>query len=210
MSDKYEWRKREKSLYLPKNKPEVIEVPEFKFLTLHGEGNPANETFTEAIGVLYSLAYAIKMQLKKMEVKPEGYFDFTVYPLEGVWDINDKAKKSFSGVINKDDLVYQLMIRQPGFVDEAFFSEMLNFVKKKKPSPLLDSVKFEVISEGRCIQMLHLGRFEDEAVSFNEMEAFSESEGLTRFSKVHREIYLSDARKTAPEKLKTVLRFQVR
>jgi hypothetical protein len=210
MADKYEWRKREKALYIPKNKPESVDIPEFKFLTLRGEGSPANEMFTECIGTLYSLAYAIKMLPKKMDVKPSGYFDFTVYPLEGIWDINDKAKEHFSGTIKKEDLVYQLMIRQPDFVDASLYGEMLDFVKKKKSNPLLSQVAFETILEGPCIQMLHLGKFEDESISFDQMEAFSEKEGLTRLSKVHREIYLSDARKVAPEKLKTVLRFQVR
>ncbi|PCI98427.1 MAG: hypothetical protein COB14_07885 [Alphaproteobacteria bacterium] len=210
MPDKYEWRKREKKLYIPKDRPEIVEVPEFKFLTINGEGSPAGKLFTECIGTLYPLAYAIKMLPKKMDVKPTGYFDFTVYPLEGVWDINNNAKKNFSGTINIEDLVYQLMIRQPDFVDKNFYCEMLDYVKKKKPNPLLDKVEFKSISEGKCIQMLHLGKFEDEPASFEKMELFANSEGLTRFSKVHREIYLPDTRRVAPEKLKTVLRFQVR
>ena len=176
---------------------------------MRGEGSPAEPVFTEVIGALYSLAYTLKMQLKKSDKPPSGYFDFTVYPLEGVWDINDKAKETFSGTIDKKDLVYQLMIRQPDFVDESVYREILDLVKTKKPSSLLDKVEFKSISEGGCVQMLHLGRFEDETISFSEMEGYTESEGLTRLSKVHREIYLTDARKTAPEKMKTVLRFQV-
>lgn len=209
MVDKHEWRKKEKPLYFPKNKPEFIDVPDLKFLTLSGEGSPADPVFTEVIGALYSVAYTIKMQLNKNEVQPSGYYDFTVYPLEGVWDINDKAKETFSGTIDKDDLVYQLMIRQPDFVDDSLYHEMLDMVKVKKPTALLDRMEFKSISEGKCIQMLHVGRFEDEAISFNEMEVYAEKESLTRLSKIHREIYLTDARKTAPEKLKTVLRFQV-
>ena len=209
MTEKYEWRKKEKSLYLPKPSPEMINVPSFKFITLRGEGSPANEFFTECVGALYSLAYAIKMTLKKMEDSPKGYFDFTVYPLEGVWDINDKAKDQFSGIINKEDLIYQLMIRQPDFVDDNLFNKMLDQVKQKKPSPLLDRINFETVVERKCIQMLHLGRFEDEPASFAKMEIFAKVEGVTRLSKTHREIYLSDTRKMSPEKLKTVLRFQV-
>jgi len=209
MSDKHEWRKKEKSLYLPKNRPEFITVPAFKFLTLKGEGSPADSAFTETIGTLYSLAYGIKMLPKKMDMKPDGYFDFTVYPLEGVWDINDEAKKTFTGTVNKEDFVYELMIRQPDFVDEAFYLEILETVKKKKPNPLLEQVEFKTVTEGRCIQMLHQGPFEDEPRSFEIMEQFAEAEGYTRQSKVHREIYLSDARRVAPEKLKTVLRFKV-
>ena len=101
---KHEWKKNEKQFYLPKNKPELISVPEFKFFTIEGNGNPNDEFFAEYIGVLYSLSYGIKMSPKK-GIEPKGYFDYTVYPLEGVWDLNEKAKKSFDGTINKNDLV---------------------------------------------------------------------------------------------------------
>jgi len=208
MQDKHEWRKKEKALYLPKNKPEVINIPEFKFITIEGEGSPADSVFSDYIGALYSLAYTIKMMPKKMDTQPKGYFDFTVYPLEGVWDINDKAKANFKGRINKEDLVYKLMIRQPDFVSENYYSEMLEVAKEKKKNPLLEQINFERLSEGRCVQMLHLGPFEDLTASFEIMEDFAKSEGVVRLSKMHREIYLSDPRKVAPEKLKTVLRFQ--
>lgn len=210
MQVKHEWRKKEKALYLPKNKPEVIDLPEFKFVTIEGAGSPEEGIFTENIGALYSLAYTLKMVAKKMDTPPKGHFDFTVYPLEGVWDINEEAKVNFNGVINKDDFVYTLMIRQPDFVDEHFFNEMLDVAKEKKKNPLLDQLRFERLSEGLCVQMLHLGPFEDEPASFEKMEAFAKAQGLVRVSKVHREIYLSDTRKVAPEKLKTVLRFQAR
>ncbi|WP_413665253.1 GyrI-like domain-containing protein [Microbulbifer sp. CNSA002] len=209
MPVKHEWRKKEKSLYLPKTQPEVIDIPKLNYITIHGEGSPAGEAFTNCIGTLYSLAYAIKMLPKKTDEKPTGYFDFTVYPLEGVWDINEKAKESYSGEIKKEDLIYKLMIRQPDFVELPFFKEILNYVKNKKPNPLLNQVNFETILEGKCVQMLHLGRFEDEPISFEKMEAFAKDQGLNRLSKVHKEIYLSDTRKVAPEKLKTVLRFRV-
>ncbi len=90
---KYEWRKREKSIYLPKAKPEFINIPEYQFLTLKGKGNPNSTFFSECIGVLYSIAYAIKMNPKK-GIPLEGYYDFTVYPLEGIWDVNDEAKQT--------------------------------------------------------------------------------------------------------------------
>lgn len=208
MLAKHEWRKKEKSLYLPKNKPEIVDIPKLQFLTISGEGSPADPQFTECISALYSLAYGIKMLPKKMDVKPKGYFDFTVYPLEGVWDINDKAKKHFTGTINKHDLVYTLMIRQPDFINQSFFNDILETVMLKKNNSILERVKFTSIIEGPCIQMLHLGKFENEKLSFDEMEAFAASQGLERVSKVHREIYLSDTRKVAPDKLKTVLRFQ--
>ena len=205
---KHEWRKKEKVVYLPKNKPELIEIPEFKFFTIEGEGNPNNNSFPEYIGVLYSLSYAIKMSPKK-GIEPKGYYDYTVYPLEGIWDLNEEAKKSYNGTLNKDDLIFKLMIRQPGFVTEEFAQKILEITKVKKPHELLDKVKFETISDGLCIQMMHLGSYDNEPESFKQMEEFSANEGFQRISKVHREVYLSDARKVAPEKLKTVLRFQV-
>lgn len=203
---KHEWRKHEKKMYVPKSKPEIIDVPKCKFLTIEGEGNPNSEHFTECITALYSMSYGIKMQLKKGEA-PEGYCDYTVYPLEGVWDISNEAKEVFTGTINKDDLVYKIMIRQPYFVSEELVEKVRLITKSKKPQALLDKVVFEEITEGKCIQMLHLGSYDDEPASFEVMEAFAETSGVKRLSKIHREIYLSDARKVAPEKLKTVLRF---
>lgn len=207
---KHEWRKKEKEFYLPKNKPEIVQVPEFKFVSISGEGNPNSESFAECIGALYSVAYAIKMNLKKLAHPPQDYHDYTVYPLEGVWDLNKQAREKYDGTFSKDDLVFNLMIRQPDFVSKSFFNEMLEFTKKKKPSAYLDKVKFEKIKDGTCVQMLHIGSYDDEPASFEMMEAFAKSEGVTRKSKVHREIYLSDFRKVPAEKLKTVLRFWVK
>ncbi|MEP2777198.1 MAG: GyrI-like domain-containing protein [Luteolibacter sp.] len=207
---KHEWRKQEKALYLPKVKPEVIDVPTFRFITLSGEGNPNCPAFAECISALYSIAYGIKMTAKKQGSEPEGYFDFTVYPLEGVWDIKVAARVNFSGAINKDDLVFKLMLRQPDFVEESFFQQIMESVKKRKPHPLHERIKFEEITEGRCIQMLHIGSFDDEPASFRAMEEFATSLGEERRSKLHREIYLSDFRKTPTERLKTVLRFQLK
>jgi hypothetical protein len=206
---KHEWKKHEKEFYLPKNKPEVIDIPKFGFFTVRGKGNPNDDHFPEYIGVLYALSYAVKMSPKK-GMAPDNYFDYTVYPLEGVWDIDEEAKENFDGTLDKDTLIFNLMMRQPGFVSEKFAGEVIELTKIKKPHPLLDRVTFETIQEGTCIQMLHLGSYDDEPESFRIMEAFAADRGLERISKKHREIYLSDARKTAPDKLKTVLRFQVK
>jgi hypothetical protein len=202
---KHKWKKNEKHFYLPKNKPELISIPKFRFFTIEGSGNPNNDFFAEYIGVLYSLSYGIKMSPKK-GIEPKGYFDYTVYPLEGVWDLNEEAKKSFNGTINKNDLVFKLMIRQPDFVESDFALQVLEYTKKKKPHDLLEKVRFEEIIEGDCIQMLHIGSYDDEPASFRIMESFAEQEKYRRKTKTHREIYLSDARKVSPEKLKTVLR----
>ena len=206
---KHEWRKKEKNIYQPKTKPELINIPEHQFIILSGAGNPNSDFFSECIGVLYSLAYAIKMNLKKREPTPANYEDWAVYPLEGIWDLNEEAKLNFDGKINKDDFVFDLMIRQPAFVSSDFFGEMLELTKNKKPHTLLDSVKFEKLTDGPCIQMMHIGSYDDEPASFAQMEDFALSQNVTRKSKVHREIYLSDFRKVPAEKLKTILRFQV-
>jgi hypothetical protein len=167
---KHKWKKNEKHFYLPKNKPELISIPKFRFFTIEGSGNPNNDFFAEYIGVLYSLSYGIKMSPKK-GIEPKGYFDYTVYPLEGVWDLNEEAKKSFNGTINKNDLVFKLMIRQPDFVESDFTLQILEYTKKKKPHDLLEKVRFEEIIEGDCIQMLHIGSYDDEPASFRIMES---------------------------------------
>ena len=209
MAVKHEWRKKEKYIYLPPNKPVLVDIPEFKYISINGTGNPNTDHFSACISALYSLSYAIKMQLKKRDVKPEEYQDYTVYPLEGIWSISEEAQKNFTGVINKNDFVYHLMIRQPDFVKENFFHEILDFTKRKKPHPLLRMAKFKKIKDGKCIQMTHLGSFDNEPESFQQMETFATKQRLKRISKIHREIYLSDFRKVPVEKLKTVLRFKV-
>lgn len=210
MSIKHEWRKQEKAVYIPKKKPEVVDIPEYQYLVISGEGNPNSEMFSECIGALYGVSYAIKMNLKKMDVTPKRYIDWIVYPLEGVWDLKEETKQNFTGQINKDDLVFDLMIRQPDFVSNEFFKEMLEFANKKNPNELFNKLRLEKITEDKCIQMMHIGSYDNEPETFKIMEKFAESQNLVRKSKVHREIYLSDFRKVPVEKLKTVLRFQLK
>jgi len=205
---KHEWKKNEKQFYLPKNKPELIRIPKFKFFVIDGKGNPNDDFFAEYVGVLYSLSYGVKMSPKK-GIEPKGYFDYTVYPLEGVWDLSEEAKKSFNGTIDKNNLVFNLMIRQPDFVDSNFALQILELTKKNKPHDLLEQIRFEEIVEGDCIQMLHLGSYDSEPASFEIMESFADQENCKRLLKTHREIYLSDARRISPDKLKTILRFSV-
>jgi len=205
---KQDWKKAEKQLYLPKTQPEKIMVPAMNFFTISGEGNPNNPEFGEYIGVLYALSYGVKMS-PKQGFAPNNYQDYSIYPLEGVWDINDEAKKNPTEKLNKDTLIFHLMIRQPEFVSPEFAQTVVERVQKKKQHPLISQVRFETIEDGNCIQMLHIGSFDDEPTSFGLMEEFAQKTGLRRISKVHREIYLSDARKTIPEKMKTVLRFRV-
>jgi hypothetical protein len=203
---KYEWRKQEKNLYIPNQKPELITVPEQKFFMIKGKGNPNGEEFAEKIGVLYSLAYAIRM-MPKQGFTPEGYFEYTVYPLEGVWDLTDEGRKS--EILNKDELVYRIMIRQPDFTTDDVLERAFELVRKKKPHPYLDDVLFHTMEDGLSLQMLHVGSYDNEPQSFQVMHEYAENHQLERTSFVHREIYLSDFRKVASEKLKTVLRFKV-
>ena len=121
---KIEWRKHEKAYYLPKNAPEIILVPSFNFFSIKGTGNPNSTVFGDYIAALYSLSYAIKMSYK-WDTPPEMYTEYTVYPLEGVWDIADKSTY-VEGSLNKDNLAFDLMIRQPGFVTVEFVKQIVN------------------------------------------------------------------------------------
>ena len=201
---KHEWRKHEKNIYLPKNTPEVVDVPDFDYFMIKGKGNPNEDFFGEYIKVLYALSYGVRMSYKGDDAP------YTVYPLEGVWDISDEAKRKGIKVLDKSTLVFNLMIRQPEFVTYEYAQKIIDITKKNKPNELLDKAKFGTIKEGKCVQMLHKGSYDDEPASFALMEAYCEENGLIRASKTHREIYLSDARKTESEKLKTVLRFTVK
>lgn len=203
---KHEWRKKEKNYYIPKTKPEVVNIESFKFIMLKGSGNPNNEGFSKAIGTLYSLAYAIKMMPRK-GINPSGYFDYVVYPLEGIWDLDEEGRRKEN--FDKNNLVYTIMIRQPDFVTNELFQLALDIVKKKNPNNLLDEVKFGVIDEGMCVQMMHIGPFDDEYKTFEIMKQFCEDNNLYIKNKAHREIYISDFRKTSQDKLKTVLRYMV-
>lgn len=193
-----------KKLYQPKNEPVIDNIPQFKFVTIEGTGNPNHPDFALATEALYTLSYAIKMSYKKPN-PPQGYYPYKVFPLEGVWDLVDKSKPS----TDKDNYAYKLMIQQPDFVDQQVFDLFLNQILQKKDNPKLKLLKFEEIKEGMCCQMLHIGSFDDEKVSFDRMESFSLSLNYKRLSKLHKEIYLSDPRKVEQSKLKTILRFQV-
>ncbi|MCF7912082.1 MAG: GyrI-like domain-containing protein [Candidatus Cloacimonetes bacterium] len=205
---KVEWRKIEKTLYLPKTKPAIIDIPELKYFMIDGNGNPNDDFFGEYIAVLYSLAYGIRMSPKSGNA-PVGYYEYTVYPLEGIWDISESAKQNYSGKLDKNSLVFTLMIRQPDFVTAEFARYIIDKIKVKKPHDLLDKVRFSTLQEGKCVQMMHLGSYDSEPDSFKKMDEFCLDNNLKRVSGSHKEIYLTDARKVASDKLKTVLRYMV-
>ncbi len=139
---------------------------------------------------------------------PDGYFEYTVYPLEGIWDLTEEGKKS--DILNKDELLYTIMIRQPDFVTNEVVAKAFEIVNKKKPHPLLKEVYFDEIEDGLSVQIMHKGSYDDEPASFEKMLNFINENGYERKSMVHREIYLSDARKTEKDKLKTVLRYMIK
>lgn len=199
-------KKAKKQLYLPKTIPELITIPNQKFFMLKGKGNPNSDSFAEKIGVLYSLAYAIRMMPKQGYI-PDGYFEYTVYPLEGLWDLTEEGRNS--EILNKNELLYIVMIRQPDFVTPSVVEKAFEIVRKKKPHPLLDEVTFEMLEDGLSVQMLHLGSYDNEPQSFKLMNEFIANHNLEKRALVHREVYLSDARKVQPDKLKTVLRYMV-
>jgi len=116
---KQDWKKQDKRFYLPKPDPEIIRVPGFKFFSIRGEGNPNDEFFADYIQVLYSVSYAVKMS-PKAGLAPSDYYEYTVYPLEGIWDLNENAKAKSLDTFNKNDFVFNLMIRQPDFVQTDF------------------------------------------------------------------------------------------
>jgi hypothetical protein len=206
---KHDWKKTDRQFYLPAAKPEFIKIPPFRFFSVRGQGDPNDTPFQEHIGVLYSLSYAIRMS-PKSHIAPPAYYEYTVYPLEGIWDLTEEARKYGQVKLDKSQLVYNLMIRQPDFVDPVFAMEIIERTKKKKYHPLLEEVRFELIEEGDCVQMIHTGSYDSEPSSFEQMEAYCAYNGYQRESKMHREIYLSDFRKVSPDKLRTVLRFKVR
>lgn len=213
---KIEWKKSEKAIYLPKTEPEIRVIPAQLFFTIKGKGNPNLQDFSDRVGVLYSLAYAVRM-MPKNGFEPQGYFEYTVYPLEGIWDLSEEEKKQDpmrSGTINKDELCYKIMIRQPEFVTREVVEKAFEIVRKKKPSPLLDEVSFETMEDGMSVQMMHLGSYDEEPVSFQKMRSFMEEQGLEFRNKAHREIYVTAAKSPSTEedrkKQKTVLRYLVK
>lgn len=199
---KYEWRKLDKKLYQGPKTPVVIEHPVQSFIMLNSQGNPNKADFSERVSALYSLAYAIKMEYKKTAHHQE-FTDFTVYPLKGSW------QQTEAETLVKDDLVYTIMIAQPEFITNEIVETALEKVKVKKPNPFYNEIRFERISEGSSVAMLHVGPFDDEPQTFAKMDAFCQENGLKRCTAYHREIYLNNKNRTAPEKLKIILRYSV-
>ena len=200
---KYEWRKQEKQLYGAKPTPALVNVPTPQScIMINGAGNPNDADFSNRVSALYSVAYAVKMAYKK--TARGEYDDFAVYPLEGVW------QKIEDGRLIKEKLRYTLMIRQPAFIKKSDVDAPLERTKIKKPNPLLEEVHFDTVQGGTCVQLLHVGAYDDEPASFAKMDEFARSHSLTRAEDCHREIYLNNASRTEKSRLKTILRYRVK
>lgn len=206
-----DYKKLEKEYYIPKTKPEIIQIPKMKFLMVDGKGNPnTSKEYSEALEMLYGLSYAIKMT-KKSGNTPVGYFDYVVPPLEGLWwTENDKYKGE--GFLDKDKFLWTSMIRQPDFVTNEVFEKAKEALLKKKPQLNLSKVQLVDFEEGLCAQVMHLGPYDDEPATIAKLVNFVNEAGYVEDFEVrkHHEIYLGDPRKTKPENLKTVIRHPVK
>lgn len=204
---KFEWKKHEKELYFPANQPTLITVPKQHFFMISGKGNPNDADFAARVGVLYALSYAVRM-MPKQGITPEGYVEYTVYPLEGVWDISEQGRQS--STLDKNELLYTIMIRQPSFVTNEIANVAFSHVQRKKPHlAYLSEASFSALEDGLSVQMLHTGSYDEEPESFAKMDDYLSAHHLTRRALTHREIYLADARKAEQKSLQTVLRYQV-
>lgn len=203
---KHEWRKLEKDLYINNKNAKFITLEKMKYLTITGIGNPNDQEFSEKIGLLYQMSYTIKMT-NKNNLTNERY-DYTVYPLEGNWSLTDYGKQL--DYLDKNELVYKIMIRQPDFINENDYLKALALVKTKNDDIRVDDVKFEEIEEGLCVQMLHVGSYDNEKETFDKMKDFIKENNYQLKTLEHKEIYLSDFRKVSQDKLKTVLRYYIK
>ena len=206
----FDFKKEYKEFYMPKNKPQIVNVPKANYIAVRGKGNPneADGAYQQAMRVLYSVAYTLKMSYKT-DYKIEGFFEYVVPPLEGFW-----WQEGIDGVdyANKDAFQWISVIRLPDFITEKDFNWAVETATKKKKLDC-SSAEFLTIDEGLCVQIMHIGAYDNEPETVAVMDAFLKENGYVNdFSetRLHHEIYLSDPRRTAPEKLKTVIRHPIR
>ena len=210
--DKLDYKKAYKDLYQPSTKPSIIDVTEMVFIAVDGKGDPNTcSEYKEAMEILYGLSFSIKMS--KMNGKqPVGYFDYVVPPLEGLWYVNDEMFDGMN-ITDKDRFCWTSMIRQPEFVTSEVFEAAKAVLQKKKPQLDLSKARLVKFTEGLCVQIMHKGCYDDEPASIEKMRVFLSENGYAEDfseSRFHHEIYLSDPRRCAPEKLRTVIRHPIR
>lgn len=199
-----DYKKTFPEFYNPGRHPRIVDVPEMTFLMLDGEGDPNGPDFTVAVEALYAVSYAVRMSYRADPV-PAGYYQYKVFPLEGVWDLVDYSKPA----TDKDNLKYSLMIRQPDFLTVELFERFRANTLARKGKARLTDLRLAPVTEGLCCQLLHVGPFQTEPESIARMSEFCAELGYERTSLLHREIYLSDPRRTAPDRLRTILRFKI-
>ncbi|MCL2717795.1 MAG: GyrI-like domain-containing protein [Lachnospiraceae bacterium] len=211
MADKFDFKKEYKDLYLPKTKPCIIDIPQMIFIMIDGKGDPnTSSEYKNALEILYGLSYSIKMS-KMNGTQPQGYFEYVIPPLEGFWCVEDGYFDG-SNIIDKNKFTWMAVIRQPDFVTPAVFEMAKHALLKKKPGLDFSQARLTSFTEGLCAQIMHLGSYDDEPATIAIMEKFIVDSGYKNdisATRKHHEIYLSDPRKTAPEKLKTVIRHPI-
>ena len=206
----FDYKKEYKEFYLPKNKPAIVTLPPMNFIAVRGQGDPNQEDgeYKAAMQMLYGVAFTIKMS-KLGDHRIEGYFDYVVPPLEGFW-----WQEGVQGIdyARKDSFQWISVIRLPDFVTQADFDWAVDEATRKKKTDF-SKAYFMTYDEGLCVQCMHLGPYDDEPATVQQMHAYMEAQGYEldiTDMRMHHEIYLSDARKVTPEKLKTVIRHPIR
>lgn len=206
----FDFKKEYKEFYMPKNKPSIVKVPKMNYIAVRGKGDPNAEggEYKESIGLLYGIAFSIKMS-KMGDHRIDGYFDYVVPPLEGFW-----WQQGVTGIDynHKENFEWISVIRLPDFVTKEEFEWAKEEAAKKKKTDF-SKAEFFTYDEGLCVQCMHIGPYDDEPATVDAMHEFMEKEGYVldiTDKRYHHEIYLSDVRKVAPEKLKTVVRHPIR
>ncbi|MCR4786952.1 MAG: GyrI-like domain-containing protein [Lachnospiraceae bacterium] len=208
----FDFKKEYKEFYMPKAEPAIVTVPKMNYIAVRGQGDPNDEEgdYKAAIGLLYAVAFTIKMS-KKGDHRIDGYFDYVVPPLEGFWwqESNGRGGIDYA---HKEDFHWISVIRLPDFVTEDDFKWAVNEATKKKKQDF-SKAEFLTVEEGLCVQCMHIGSYDDEPSTVYMMHEFMEKQGYEldiTYKRLHHEIYLSDARKVASDKLKTVIRHPIR
>ena len=206
----FDFKKEYKEFYLPKNKPQIVNIPKANYIAIRGQGNPNEEggAYQRAISVLYAVAYTLKMSYKT-DYKIAGFFEYVVPPLEGFWWQDGICGVDYS---KKDEFNWIYIIRLPDFITRENFDWAVKTASEKKKIDCSEA-EFLTIEEGLCVQIMHMGSFDDEPASLEKMDKYLAENGYEKdFSKtrLHHEIYLSDPRKSTPDKQKTVIRHPVK
>ena len=206
----FDFKKEYKEFYLPKNKPQIVNVPKANYIAIRGQGNPNEEggAYQRAISVLYAVAYTLKMSYKS-DYKIDGFYEYVVPPLEGFWWQDGICGVDYS---KKDEFNWISIIRLPDFITRENFDWAVKTASEKKKIDC-SKAEFLTIEEGLCVQIMHIGSFDDEPASLEKMDKYLAENGYEKdFSdtRLHHEIYLSDPRKSTPDKQKTVIRHPVK